>query len=318
MESKKVSELIAICKEKGMSGYSGKKKVELIALLSMATSAATIQDTGKYRRNNKDQYYTSETVAKSCIDKVLEILPFTQEFLWVEPSAGAGAFLHTLPESVKRVGLDIDPRSNDIIKQDFLEWTPPTVPNIVTFGNPPFGKQSSLAKKFIVKSATFSNIIAFILPRSFQKPSMNNVFPSRFHCIYSNELEDNIFTVNGEPHNVPCIFQIWEKKESERDIVEKTPAEGFTYVKYPCIYDIAIRRVGVFAGKCYKRSEEGFSKQSHNFIKFEDSTVPYIDRIVQRINTHTFPTNTVGPRSLSKTEINLVINRIIREVMASL
>jgi isocitrate lyase len=48
------------------------------------------QDTGKFRTNTKDQFYTDEKVAETCIECILTLLPFTNEYLWVEPSAGAG------------------------------------------------------------------------------------------------------------------------------------------------------------------------------------------------------------------------------------
>ena len=43
---------------------------------------------------------------------------------------------------------------------------------IHVIGNPPFGRQSSLAIKFIKKSCSFSDTISFILPKSFKKDSM--------------------------------------------------------------------------------------------------------------------------------------------------
>jgi hypothetical protein len=39
--------------------------------------------------------------------------------------------------------------------------------------------------------------------------------------------------------------------------------------------------------------------------------------IIEKINKHTFPSNTVGPRSLSKSEVNVVLNQIIAEATAT-
>ena len=77
-------------------------------------------------------------------------------------------------------------------------------------------------------------------------------------------------------------------------------------------FHIAFRRVGGLAGKCYKKNETEFSVQSHYFIKFNKDVLCNIDTIVETINSHIFPSNTVGPRSLSKTEANVVINDIIQ------
>jgi len=262
-----------------------------------------LQDTGKFRTNGKDQFYTQEAVAKTCIDSVLALLPYTSEYLWIEPSAGNGSFLNHLP--FQKIGLDIDPKTADILKEDYLTWTPPSQPSIV-FGNPPFGRQSSLARAFISKSCGFANVIAFILPKSFTKPSMYKAFHMNFHRIHSEELAKDSFVLNGLPYDVPCIFQVWQKRDIERPLEEKILPMGFQYVKEN--YHIAFRRVGGNAGKCYKPGTH-FNVQCHYFIRFDSDL--YLDRMIEKINHHIFPSNTVGPRSLSKAEVNVVLNEII-------
>ena len=221
-----------------------------------------LQDTGKFRTNGKDQFYTQEAVAKTCIDRVLALLPYVSEYLWVEPSAGNGSFLNQLP--FQKIGLDIDPKSDTIVKQDYLTWVPPSQACIV-FGNPPFGKQSSLAKAFISKSCGFANVIAFILPKSFTKPSMYKAFHMNFHLVHSEELAKDSFVLNGLPYDVPCIFQVWQKKDIDRPLEEKILPLGFQYVKED--FHIALRRVGGNAGKCYKPGTH-FNVQCHYFIRF--------------------------------------------------
>jgi hypothetical protein len=278
-----------------------------------------MQDTGKFRTNAMDQFYTTQTVAASCIDLILKHVPHSKKCVWVEPSAGNGAFLHNVPQRVKKIGIDLDPKSPDILKHNYLEWSPATdttTPALV-FGNPPFGRQSSLAKAFIAKSCTFADVIAFILPKSFTKPSMFNAFDLKFHCVHSAELPTNSFVLNGAPYNVPCVFQIWQKKTINRVVETAVPPVGFQYVKVKVNdatneYDVAFRRVGGYAGKCF--ANDGittYNAQSHHFLKFDDACMPFMGSIIEKINGHTFPSNTVGPRSLSKSEINVVLNEII-------
>jgi hypothetical protein len=302
-------ELIAICKEKSIKGYSGKKRDDILQLVTSQK-----QDTGKFRTNMKDQFYTNKNIAKTCIKCIIDLLPFTSDYIWVEPSAGNGSFLHNIPTSFEKIGLDLEPKATDILKQDYLKWKPPSNKNIIVFGNPPFGRQSSLAKAFISKSCEFAKIIAFILPKSFTKPSMYNAFNLKFHLIHSVELEKNSFIINDSAYDVPCVFQIWKKNDTNRKIEEKTNPVGFEYVKPDEKYHIAFRRVGGLAGKCYGNDGSEFSIQSHYFIKFNDNVVSYIDTIIKKINSHTFPSNTLGPRSLSKSEANVVINEIIQSV----
>jgi hypothetical protein len=254
------------------------------------------------------------------------------DYTWVEPSAGTGAFLHQLPPEFTKIGLDIDPKTNDIIKQDYLSWNPDTAlpkkKGVIVFGNPPFGRQSSLAKAFIGKSCSFANIIAFILPKSFTKPSMYNAFHPRFHMIFSKELDKNAFIINGgAKYDVPCVFQIWEKRATERPKDEKVAPIGFEYIAAAgaatspspstSTSTFALRRVGGLAGKCYTDTATR-STQSHYFIRLNDTVSPaHHADIIEKINKHIFPSNTVGPRSLSKSEVNVVLNQIIAEATAT-
>jgi hypothetical protein len=69
------------------------------------------------------------------------------------------------------------------------------------------------------------------------------------------------------------------------------------------------RRVGVNAGKCQEPGGNP-SPQSHYFIKFDS---PILNTVTTKLNEHEFPSNTVGPRSISKSEANAVINRVLEE-----
>jgi hypothetical protein len=278
------------------------------------------QDTGKFRENSKDQFYTKPAVAAECVRALLEHLgDSASEYLWIEPSAGAGAFLVSLPPALEHIGIDIEPHGEGIVAANFLEWTLPPLPpgkKVCCFGNPPFGRQSSLAKAFIRRAAEFSDVIAFILPRSFVKPSMSGAFPLQFHCVHTHDIPPNSFSVNDEDYDVPCVFQIWQARDEDRTLEAKVLPVGFAYVKSDAAgdadYDLAFRRVGVFAGRCFKKSTmEKYSAQSHYFLKFERRDGLDIDALIEGINAHEFPTNTVGPRSLSKSEANLVINQLL-------
>ena len=269
----------------------------------------------------KDQFYTKREIAETCVKWIIETLPWTLEnTLWIEPSAGSGAFLnHTTQPTI---ALDLDPQHPSVTRQDFLEFTLPLRPlpieqKRIFFGNPPFGRQGSLSKKFIKhcidEGKGEAEAIAFILPRSAQKPSMYSYIPRKYHLVFQEELPPNSFEVNKEDYDVPCVFQIWEKKETLRPEEQPEVPHGFKYVKRTDAYDLAIRRVGGLAGKTYTRQENPApSIQSHNFLKFADAFKPRLQSIQASINAHTFPSNTTGPRSLAKPEINEVINRILQ------
>ena len=137
-----------------------------------------------------DQFYTTPIVAQWCIDILLSSyssLTLNNEAFFIEPSAGKGAFLAAIP-SANKVGFDIDPKDVAIVKQDFLTLDLSQYTNrgkLVFIGNPPFGKNASLAVKFFNHCAKHADIIAFIVPKSFLKPSISNRLNKYFKLISS-------------------------------------------------------------------------------------------------------------------------------------
>ena len=100
-----------------------------------------MQDTGKFR-NTRDQFYTKPCVAKECI----EHLPKSDEYTFIEPSAGDGSFYNILGRDT--IGVDTDPKCQGLIKADFLKWSPPPSKRKYSRWNPPFRRQSCLRKHY--------------------------------------------------------------------------------------------------------------------------------------------------------------------------
>lgn len=269
------------------------------------------QDTGKFRTNTKDQYYTKESIAKQCVEQIISHIPNASEFQWIEPSAGQGVFLKCLEPSIDKLGIDIDPKAPNLVKGDFLVWSPTTQKRRIIFGNPPFGRQGSSAKQFIQHAAKYADVIAFILPRSFVKPSMSKAVPLVFHCLFSEELPKDSFEVNGKSYDVPCVFQIWKKQQNKREVQQSIQEEGFAFGKAENPFDFACKRVGGLAGKCATGEQKEFNPQYHYYIVLDDVYKAHVKKIIESMNAHVFPSNTTGPRSLSKSEISEVLNAIL-------
>jgi hypothetical protein len=263
------------------------------------------QDTG-LSRDCKDQFYTRKEVASLCVDVLRKHVP--PKLRWIEPSAGRGVFLEIVPDAT---GYDIDPKHPVIQKADFLDTDIPK--GCVVFGNPPFGRQSSLAKQFIRHAADKADWIGFILPRSFVKPSMQHAFPVSFHLVETVELPKDSFVVNDVAYDVPCVFQVWARKTDPRELPTSLVPNGFAFVKKTDTYSLAFRRVGINAGKCCLPSPS-LSVQSHYFVRLDDTTKT--NQVIQSSQTHVFPTNTTGPRSLSKNEAIEFLQSVITNTSA--
>jgi hypothetical protein len=274
-----------------------------------------MQDTGKYRLKTIDKFYTRPAEALHCISLIKSTIPFTDDLQWIEPAAGSGAFLHGVDDVI---ALDLEPASDRVTSADFLTWSPPLPSGrLLFYGNPPFGRQGSLAKAFIQRACSFegTEVIAFILPRSFQKPSMSRAFPLRFHCLVSEELDPCSFEVNGSPYAVPCVFQIWIRRAVDRVLAEPEEPAGFAYVKQEAAHHLVIRRVGVNAGtSSVAVNGQPKSAQSHYFVCLDPAFVAHAEAVASALTAHAFPSNTTGPRSLSKGEVTAVLNGILGEL----
>jgi hypothetical protein len=284
-------------------------------------------------RDTTDKFYTNENIVSLCIENIKVILNINKNDIIIEPSAGNGSFIKYI-ESLSNncIYFDILPENKLIKKENYLElniksWLKTN--NYITneylnstlgissenlkykkihiIGNPPFGRQSSLAIKFIKKSCEFCDTISFILPKSFKKESLKKHFPLNFHLKLELDLPKKSFHFSNEniPYDVPCIFQIWKKEENKREIITKLEPINFVFVKNTENPDISIRRVGGTSG--YVDDDiNNKNTQSHNFIKFNKNILKKINikELVKILNNIKYDfNNTVGPKSISKQEI---------------
>ena len=264
-------------------------------------------------RNTIDKYYTKDIVVELCLNLVKKYIEINTDDLIVEPSAGNGSFITGIKSLTSNFKFyDLEPDNSEIIKQDYLLYDYGNVKNayskIHIIGNPPFGRQSSLAIKFIKKSCEFCDSVSFILPKSFKKDSLKKTFPLKFHLIFEIDLPDKSFLVDGVEHNVETVFQIWEKKDVLRTIIKNEEPLNFVFIKKNENPDISFRRVGVNAG-IIDVNIDNKSIQSHYFIKFTNKSVnDNIDLLKVIQFNHN---NTVGPRSISKQELIKEFNKYI-------
>ena len=215
-------------------------------------------DCGK-NRILTDQFYTKKDISSKCIQLFLNTITLNDNDIILEPSAGTGSFSDYFKQHNYNItSYDIDPKKDYIQMKNFLELDISIYnnKNVHCIGNPPFGRQSSLAKQFIKKNALFCDSISFILPKSFRKPSFQKSFPLYFHLVKEIDLEKNAFTINDKSHDVPCIFQIWIKKDHERFVEPKIKENGFHFVKKPTLKitelddnNNPIKKINIFSEK---------------------------------------------------------------------
>jgi predicted RNA methylase len=246
-----------------------------------------------------DQFYTRPDVARDCIERLNRLLGPREGARWIEPAAGAGAFLDLLPADA--IALDLAPQRADIERADFLRWQPGEAGDWIVVGNPPFGKNSSLALKFFNHAATFASVVALILPRTFQKESVLGKLHPNMHLRAEFDLPYKAFLFAGEAYDVPTVFQIWEQGEQPRIVVQRRLSHpDFRFVTAE-LADFAFQRVGARAGLV---SEQGLRKsaQSHYFIKASGEPHQLLQRL-RAIDWHPVKTRTAGNPSIGKSEL---------------
>ena len=260
-------------------------------------------------KDKLDRFYTKPSV----VDKLLKEMVIEDYDVVVEPSAGTGSWSSKIEDCV---AIDIAPEHPDILegdflKDDFLFDEMKKENSILVIGNPPFGRIGNQALKFINKASEFADTIAFILPRSFRKESLQRKVNKNFWIVKDIDLFDRnnpSFIFKGEDYFAPCVFQVWERRNEERDVsVKKIDPIGFEYVKKENA-NLVVRRVGGAAGTAYTDRIEERSIPPNYFLWVDD-----VDKVADAINNHPFNIyDTVGPESLTKGELTSFINRTIR------
>jgi hypothetical protein len=290
-----------------------KEKIDLAKTISTKEQTMENKQTTGLSRNTIDKYYTKPEVVELCLKFVRQYIQVDATDLIIEPSAGNGSFIEGIKLLTHNYKFyDIEPDNDQITQQDYLLYnydSKDSFNKIHIIGNPPFGRQSSLAIKFIKKSCDFCDSFSFILPKSFKKDSLKKTIPLKFHLVFEIDLPENSFLVDGVEHDVPCIFQIWEKNTFNRFVSEKVEPLNFMFVEKTENPDISFRRVGVNAGTIDINISEK-SIPSHYFIKFTNgkSTAENI----KKLSTISYDfNNTVGPKSISKQELIVKFNPLL-------
>lgn len=261
-----------------------------------------------------DKFYTIPAISNKCLDIIGTKYNWDDWDLVVEPSAGNGSFLTKIPTS-KKIGIDIEPEHTDIINKDFFDYEPPSdIKNILVVGNPPFGRVSSLAIKFFNHAAQWCNVIAFIIPKTFRRVSLQNRLHKKFHLIYDEEIPSEPCSFSP-PMQVKCCFQIWEKKDENRDIVKLAtkhadwdflpngPPDNSGQPTPPKGADFALLAYGGNCGRIVTTGLDTLRPKSWHWIKAKISVSLLIERfslLDYSISKDTARQNSIGRGELVK------------------
>lgn len=180
---------------------------------------------------------------------------------------------------------------------------------ILTVGNPPF----SLAIKFFNHSAEFSNVIAFIIPKTFRKISIQNKLNLNFHLVSDIDIPAASFEPNI---SVKCCFQIYIRKDIKRSIISQPVIhKDFEFLQFgpkdlnnqptppntDLLTDFAVRAYGGKCGEIRKLGLNELRPKSWHFIRSNINKDILIDRFTKL--DYSKSENTARQNSLGKAEL---------------
>lgn len=173
------------------------------------------------------KFYTPEETVNFCVGKIKKYV--ADDTVFVEPSAGGGAFLSALKSNFNnRVdAYDIVPEACGIQQQDFLDLNIEDYKDldVIVIGNPPFGSRNSLSVKFFKKSIQFANVIGFILPIS-QLGKSSQMY--EYDLVESFDLG----VQNYSGTNLHCCFNIYKRPEKGLNKQVKISVDGLECIEY--------------------------------------------------------------------------------------
>jgi hypothetical protein len=252
--------------------------------------------------NTLDQFYTNEAVALKYYNILKQKVEINSYDIFLEPSAGQGAFYKLMPTQ-KREGVDLDPKYPGVEQMNFFDYTPKPNKKYIVIGNPPFGRKCSMAKKFFNYAATFADTIAFIIPRTFKRNSVQNALNMNFELIFSEDTGKDCFTPSV---SAKCCFQIWQRTTNCRvPVVRKLEHPDFTFLKEEerLTADFAIVKTGGSPGKMVYSNFELLHPQTYHYIK--SNTNIEKNELIERFKglNYTLAVDTCCQNSMGKSDL---------------
>ena len=263
---------------------------------------------GNRRVSGTEQYYTPKDLAVELVELTLRTIPRATERSFLEPAGGTGSFIEALNVAGITAITSVDkyPMHPLVIQADFLEWKT-THTDLLTISNPPFGRNNALSVPFFNRAAEFSSHIAFLVPRSWRKWSVQNRLDSRFHLVLDVDVavqyEDALGKKIAKRNDLRTCFQIWERRPELRPAIA-VPDNGFIQKSTPDEADLAIRVFGYGCGTLLN----DFPRQPNTTLMFLRVLDKRIESALQDLDYERFSINTAYTRALSFQEINFLIN----------
>lgn len=168
----------------------------------------------------------------------------------------------------------------------------------IVVGNPPYGKNSNLAVRFLNLAAQLSDRVHYVLPRTFRKHSVQNRVDQHLHLVLDQTVPDCVF-----PGTIITCWQIWQRQTQLRPLHPILNQHSDLEFVHPDHANVCIGRVG--GGPCGRVFLDRFDQRSvnsHYFIRVSHAgVIPVLQSLSDKFRAAGM--QTVGLPSLSKNEL---------------
>jgi len=266
---------------------------------------------GNTRVTGKEQYYTPPKVAQEIINNILFAIPKPLSHPLLEPAGGTGAFIIPAQDAGFRkiVSYDIEPHHELVRCGDFLEQEI-TQTGFITVSNPPFGRNNSLSIPFFNKAAEISDLIVFIVPRSWRKWTVQNKLHKKFHLVRDDDLSIDYVNVEGKlistNNNLRTCVQYWLRGDTDRNLVF---VEDMGVIER-CGFEDADASLTLFGYGCGSIKTD-FPRRPNTTQMFLKLKHPRALEAIEAVDFSRFFMHTAYTEALSLQEINYLINEYL-------
>ena len=146
----------------------------------------------------KDAYFTPPEAVKWGLNRLNKLYPLNGKKA-LEPSCGSGVFVRESAEwGLKWTTNELFPEYAQGFVPDFsLDFGKANLDPLGHFdfciGNPPFGKSTTLARKFVLRALEISDVVAMVLPWGCRRITFIDKLPRDVRVVIDEDLEDDGF-----------------------------------------------------------------------------------------------------------------------------
>ncbi|MFY8026329.1 MAG: hypothetical protein ACOVMF_00145 [Aquiluna sp.] len=267
---------------------------------------------GNTRTTGKEQYYTPRFLAAEILERSCLKISDYKKRTFLEPAGGTGAFVDAAVDLGFKavVSFDIEPKHPAVTLGDFLTENL-KLSGAVCVTNPPFGRNNALSVPFFNQAAKYSDLIAFVVPRSWRKWTVLNRLDKSFFLVDDWDLSIDYVDENGEEThgvgNLRTCVQVWSRDPVRRRLPVRIPDHNIIQKVPPKDADVAFTLFGYGCGTV----KEVFPRVLNSTQTYFKLIHPRALEALRAVDFSRFYNHTAYTEALGMQEINFLLNEYL-------